>query len=76
MEVLFIARLLGYSAVEVPAYWSDVAGTKVSMRRGAAAFLDLLKVGWQFGIIGAMGEPRWRYRKDWLRRVPSVWSKV
>jgi len=51
VEVLFIARRLGYRAVEVPVRWNDVAGTKVSMWRGAAAFLDPLKVRWN-GILG------------------------
>jgi dolichyl-phosphate beta-glucosyltransferase len=51
VEVLFIARRLGYRAVEVPVRWNDVAGTKVSMWRGAAAFVDPLKVRWN-GIMG------------------------
>ena len=51
VEVLFIAQRLGYRSVEVPVRWNDVAGTKVSMWRGAAAFLDPLKVRWN-GIRG------------------------
>ena len=46
VEVLFIARRLGYRAVEVPVRWDNVIGTKVSMWRGAAAFLDPLAVRW------------------------------
>jgi len=46
VEVLFIARRLGYKTVEVPVHWNDVAGTKVSMTRGMAAFLDPVKVRW------------------------------
>jgi glycosyltransferase involved in cell wall biosynthesis len=44
VEVLFIARKLGYAAVEVPVRWDNVEGTKVSLLLGLAAFLDLLKV--------------------------------
>jgi dolichyl-phosphate beta-glucosyltransferase len=51
VEVLFIARRLGYRTVEVPVRWNDVAGTKVSVWRGAAAFLDPLRVRWN-GIAG------------------------
>ena len=44
VEVLFIARKLGYSTIEVPVRWNDVAGTKVSAVSGLAAFLDPLRV--------------------------------
>ena len=44
VEVLFIARRLGYSVIEVPVRWNDVAGTKVSALNGFAAFLDPLRV--------------------------------
>ena len=46
VEVLFIARRLGYRGVEVPVRWNDVQGTKVSALRGLAAFLDPLRVRW------------------------------
>jgi len=46
VEVLFIAGRLGYRALEVPVRWDNVVGTKVSMWRGAAAFLDPLAVRW------------------------------
>jgi len=46
VEVLFIARRLGYRSVEVPVKWNDVQGTKVSALRGLAAFLDPLLVRW------------------------------
>lgn len=46
-EVLFIARKLGYAAVEVPVRWSHAEGTKVSMFRDSAGmFVDLLRVRW------------------------------
>ena len=51
VEVLYIASHLGYRVLEVPVRWNDVAGTKVSMWRGVAAFLDPLKVRWN-GISG------------------------
>jgi dolichyl-phosphate beta-glucosyltransferase len=46
VEVLYIARQLGYKCLEVPVRWNDVAGTKVSLWRGLAAFLDPIKVRW------------------------------
>jgi dolichyl-phosphate beta-glucosyltransferase len=51
VEVLFIARRLGYRTLEVPVHWNDVAGTKVSLVRGMAAFLDPLRVRWN-GLTG------------------------
>jgi len=52
VEVLFIARQLGYRSIEVPVHWNDVPGTTVNLRRGAAAFLaDPLRVRWN-GIRG------------------------
>ena len=51
VEVLFIAWHLGYRAVEVPVRWNNAVGTKVSMWRGMAAFLDPLKVRWN-AILG------------------------
>jgi dolichyl-phosphate beta-glucosyltransferase len=51
VEVLFIARELGYRVIEAPVKWNDVVGTKVSNWRGAAAFLDPLTVRWN-GIAG------------------------
>ncbi len=44
VEVLFIARKLGYRALEVPVRWDNVPGTKVSLWSGAQAFLDPLAV--------------------------------
>jgi glycosyltransferase involved in cell wall biosynthesis len=51
VEVLFIARRLGYAAVEVPVRWNNVAGTTVSLWRGVMAFLDPVKVRWN-GLMG------------------------
>jgi len=51
VEVLFIAKRLGYKMVEVPVRWNDVAGTKVSLWRGMSAFLDPVKVRWN-GLTG------------------------
>jgi dolichyl-phosphate beta-glucosyltransferase len=46
VEDLFIAKLLGIPAVEVPVRWANVEGTKVSMASGLNAFLDPLRVRW------------------------------
>lgn len=46
VEVLFIARRLGYECLEIPVRWNDVAGSKVSLRRGLGAFADLFQVRW------------------------------
>lgn len=51
VEVLFIAKHLGYRTLEVPVRWNDVAGTKVSMLLGAKGFLDPLQVRWN-GLTG------------------------
>jgi len=51
VEVLFIARRLGYRTLEVPVRWNDVTGTKVSMFAGAKGFLDPIKVRWN-GLTG------------------------
>jgi dolichyl-phosphate beta-glucosyltransferase len=51
VEVLFIAKQLGYKMVEVPVRWNDVAGTKVSLWRGMSAFFDPVKVRWN-GLTG------------------------
>ena len=44
VEVLFIAKQLGFRSLEVPVRWDNVEGSKVSLLLGFAAFLDLLKV--------------------------------
>lgn len=46
VEVLAIARALGYRAAEVPVRWNDMPGTKVTCAGGAGAFIDLLSVRW------------------------------
>jgi dolichyl-phosphate beta-glucosyltransferase len=51
VEVLFIAKRLGYRTLEVPVRWNDVAGTKVSTLLGAKGFLDPAKVRWN-GLTG------------------------
>lgn len=51
VEVLYIARHLGYRVLEIPVKWNDVAGTKVSLARGIKAFLDPFAVRWN-GIRG------------------------
>jgi glycosyltransferase involved in cell wall biosynthesis len=47
VEVLFIARKLGFKTVEVPVRWSHSEGTKVNMIRDSARmFADLFRVRW------------------------------
>jgi glycosyltransferase involved in cell wall biosynthesis len=51
VEVLYIARSLGYRMLEVPVRWNDAAGTKVSLWRGMTAFLEPVEVRWN-GVRG------------------------
>jgi glycosyltransferase involved in cell wall biosynthesis len=46
VEVLYLARKLGFRAAEVPVRWNNVEGTKVSMLSGLDAFVDLLRIRW------------------------------
>lgn len=47
VEVLYLARRLGFRAVEVPVRWRHCEGTKVSMWRDSADMLvDLLRIRW------------------------------
>lgn len=46
VEVLYLARKLGFSAVEVPVRWFNVEGTTVSTLDGLDAFLDIARVRW------------------------------
>lgn len=51
VEDLFIARLHGFAAVEVPVRWNHVEETKVSTLAGIKSFLDLLVIRWN-GLTG------------------------
>ena len=44
VEVLFIARRLGYRAVEVAVRWNNAEGTKVTLLRGMTAYCDPIRV--------------------------------
>jgi glycosyltransferase involved in cell wall biosynthesis len=44
VEILYIARRLGYRIEEVAVQWDDAAGTKVSLWKGLAAFGDPVRV--------------------------------
>jgi len=46
VEVMFLARRLGFRVLEIPVRWNDVTGTKVSLWSGIKGFLDPLKVRW------------------------------
>lgn len=51
VEDLFLARKLGFRAVEVPVRWANVEGTRVSMMSGLRAFTDLALIRW-YQILG------------------------
>jgi dolichyl-phosphate beta-glucosyltransferase len=44
VEILFLAKLLGFRAVETPVRWNDVAGSKVGTLEGLDGFADLLRI--------------------------------
>jgi len=46
VEDLYIARVRGIPAIEVPVRWNNVEGTKVSLVHGLRSFSDLLLVRW------------------------------
>ena len=54
VEILFLARKLGYEIVEVPVRWNDVEGTTVSTLSGLNAFLDGARIRWN-DISGKYG---------------------
>jgi dolichyl-phosphate beta-glucosyltransferase len=64
VEILFIAKRLGYRVVEVPVRWNDVTGTKVSMLLGAKGFLDPLTVCWN-DLIGRYERPSAQLGQRW-----------
>ncbi len=44
VEALLIARRLGYAIAEVPVLWFNSPSSRVSLARGAEAYLDLLRI--------------------------------
>lgn len=44
VEALFVAQRCGYRLVEIPVRWSNDAASRVTMLKGARAFLDLLRI--------------------------------
>jgi dolichyl-phosphate beta-glucosyltransferase len=46
VEILYLARKLGFRIAETPVRWNDVEGTKVGLLNGADAFLDIARVRW------------------------------
>ncbi len=44
VEVLFIAKQLGYKIAEIPVRWNHAEGSKVGMFTGLRAFLELAEV--------------------------------
>ncbi len=51
VEVLFIAKQLGYRAAEVAVRWNNAEGTKVTLVRGMSAYWDPFRVRWN-GLMG------------------------
>jgi len=52
VEVLFIARKLGFKVLEFPVEWSDSPDTKVSaLKDSVRMFLELLKIRWRLRRI-------------------------
>ena len=47
VEILYIARKLGYCAAEIPVVWRDVGASHVRLSSGARAILDILRVRFQ-----------------------------
>ena len=45
VEILVLAKKLGYSVKEVPINWTDSVGTKVKIKGSVVAVYDLLKIG-------------------------------
>ncbi len=44
VEDLYLASRLGLKTIEVPVRWSNVEGTKVSLRQGLKSFTDLARI--------------------------------
>lgn len=58
VEVLFLARKLGYRVIEVPVRWRHSQGTKVRVLRDAfRMFWDLVRIRW-YEVTSAYGLPR------------------
>lgn len=55
VEVLALARKLGYAAVEIPVRWNNAAGTKVGLGAGLAAFVDVARIRWSL-FSGGYGD--------------------
>ena len=59
VEILYLARKLGFKTVEVPVRWNHAEGTRVSMFRDSLdMFLDLLRVRWWWRRGLYRGAPR------------------
>lgn len=56
VENLFVAKKLGYEAVEVPVRWNNAEGTKVSGFSGLKSFGDLLTIRWSHARLQSIGQ--------------------
>ena len=72
-EILFLAKQESCRLVEVPVYWEDQAGTKVSMLRdGIMAFLGLLRIrGYALAGRYRAPHPLGEYRELWSTPAPA-----
>lgn len=52
VEVLAVARLLGYQILEAPVLWINDPRTRMSAMQMAGAALDLLEVAWRMKSLG------------------------
>lgn len=62
VEVLALAQRAGFAIQEVPIDWRWVPASKVTLRTGARAFADLLRIRWNL-LRGAYGDLR-RHRTE------------
>jgi glycosyltransferase involved in cell wall biosynthesis len=57
-ELLFLARVHGLKAVEIPVRWAHSPATKVNMLRDSVQmFLDVFTIRWN-GLLGRYGRPQ------------------
>jgi len=76
-EILFLAQKRGGRFIEVPVYWEDRPGTKVSMLRdGVMAFLGLLRIR-GYALLGQYSseKPVGEYQEQWSTQGRGMEAK-
>jgi glycosyltransferase involved in cell wall biosynthesis len=63
VEALFLARRAGLRIAEIPVVWRNDAATRVSLLKGAAGFLDVVRVRWN-AWMGRYDRPAARDHSD------------